>query len=71
VRTRKNSDDLSIHGSTHVGSLEGTFLDMYGLRAQVCIRVGGKGKYTDGSFDEYSLAAVERHAEGAGWDVWD
>ncbi len=70
VRTKKSRDDLSIHGSTHIGSIEATFLDTYGLRAQICIRRDGKGKYTDQSFDAYSLSEVERHAAREGWDTW-
>jgi hypothetical protein len=70
VRTRKNAKSLSIHGRTHIGTLEETFLEEYGLRVQVCIRRNGKGRYTGEGFDGHSLTAVERHAAAEEWDLW-
>ena len=70
VRTKKNTKGLSIHGRTHIGTLEKKFLDEYGLRVQVCIKRNGKGRYTGDGFDGHSLTAVEQHAETRGWDLW-
>lgn len=70
VRTKKNTEDLSIHGSTYIGTLEETFLSGYGLRAQVCFKRDGKRKYTDESFDGHSLSKIERIAHTKGWDSW-
>lgn len=62
VRTMAAKGDMSIHGNTTVGSLEGKFRDDYGLYVQVCYMREGKPVYTAESLNPVSLSELNRRA---------
>ncbi|HAW96651.1 MAG: hypothetical protein CMJ33_07635 [Phycisphaerae bacterium] len=70
VRTRTTGEDISMHGRTHVGTIENAFLEGYGLYVQICKSEGGKRKYTGGGYDSMSLTEISRKGEADGWDKW-
>jgi hypothetical protein len=65
VRTKKATEELSIHGNTKVGNLENEILDTFGLYSQVCLMQGGKKAYTGTSHNGYSLSELNRRREEA------
>lgn len=72
VRTKAAKGDMSIHGNTTVGSLEGNFRTDYGLYVQVCYMREGKPVYTGESLDAVSLSELNRRAgeQGRGTFVY-
>lgn len=72
VRTKAAKGDMSIHGNTTVGSLEGNFRTDYGLYVQVCYMRDGKPVYTGESLDAVSLSELNRRAgeQGRGTFVY-
>jgi hypothetical protein len=66
VRSKFASGDISIHGNTRVGTLEGAFLTDYGLRVQVCYMRDGKAVYTGDVIDVLTLTELNRRAEARG-----
>jgi hypothetical protein len=66
VRTKTAKGDMSIHGSTTVGSLEANFRDDYGLFVQVCYMREGKPVYTGSGLDGATLSELNRRAAEQG-----
>lgn len=60
VRTKVAKGDMSIHGNTTVGAIEGGFRDSYGLYVQVCVMREGKPTYTGSAVDGLSLSELDR-----------
>jgi len=70
VRTKTAQGDMSIHGNTTVGSLEGRFKSDYGLYVQVCVMRDGKPTYTGSNLDGTTLSDLDRRAAEKGREVF-
>jgi hypothetical protein len=73
VRTKKGSGEISFTGSKNVGTIEGEFLNIYGLTVQISyIGSDGKNYYSAGASDKQSLTEYNnsRAAEGCKKGVW-
>ena len=72
VRTKTSPGDISIHGRTHAGNLEGNFEKIFGLYAQVCwTESDGSRYYTTGAQDKMSLSQLSKLGEKEGWQKKD
>ena len=67
VRTKKGAGEISFTGSRLVGNIEKEFENVFGLYAQICFtEKDGARRYTSGSDDKKSLAALNREKAAAG-----
>ena len=66
VRSKFARGNISIHGNTRVGTLEGAFLTDYGLSVQVCYMRDGKAVYTGEVVNVITLTELNRRAEARG-----
>lgn len=71
--TASSEIEISIHGKKLVKNLEAEFLGNYGLYVEVCYYdKDGHGFFTSGSYDEFTLASLNKEIESKGGvkDKW-
>lgn len=71
--TATSEIEISIHGKKLVKNLEAEFLGNYGLYVEVCYYdKDGHGFFTSGSYDEFTLASLNKEIESQGGikDKW-
>lgn len=72
VRTKKSSEEMSLHGRTKVSNFEKAMEKHFGLLVQICFgpnpKPGTSSYYTSGSSNDLSLTKLNAWAESEGYE---
>lgn len=68
VRTKQNTEELTVVGQVHVGQLEKRFHKLYGIHVQICVQdKEGQDYYTGEEFDKVTLTQMNNQMKEQGF----